>query len=68
MALRTIIAALALAASLGLAQAAETVHRLAVHVNEADPAVMSLALNNIDNVRGEAGSIWAAAQWQDPLF
>jgi uncharacterized protein len=34
-----------------VAQAQEAVHKLAIHVDENDPAVMSLALNNAQNVR-----------------
>jgi intracellular sulfur oxidation DsrE/DsrF family protein len=33
------------------ARADETVHRLAVHVDQNDPAVMTMALNNAQNVK-----------------
>lgn len=33
------------------AQAEEVVHKLAIHVDQNDPAVMNLALNNAENVR-----------------
>ncbi len=45
----------AIAASLSLlatvAQAQEAVHKLAIHVDENDPAIMNMALNNAQNVR-----------------
>ena len=31
--------------------AAENVHRIAVHVDQNDPAVMNLALNNVQNLK-----------------
>jgi intracellular sulfur oxidation DsrE/DsrF family protein len=33
------------------AHAEETIHKLAIHVDENDPAVMNLALNNAQNVK-----------------
>lgn len=44
----------ALVLSLGLsagAQAADTVHKIAFHVDQSDPAVMNMALNNVQNVK-----------------
>lgn len=34
-----------------VAHAGEVVHKLAIHVDENDPAVMNLALNNAENVK-----------------
>ena len=34
-----------------VAQADEAAHKLAIHVDENDPAVMNLALNNAQNVK-----------------
>jgi intracellular sulfur oxidation DsrE/DsrF family protein len=44
----------AIVMSLGLAlsaQAADTVHKIAFHVDQSDPAIMNMALNNVQNVR-----------------
>ena len=50
-----VLKAVALATAMSLfsivAQAQEAVHKLAIHVDENDPAVMSLALNNAQNVK-----------------
>ncbi|MCG6856702.1 MAG: DsrE family protein [Salaquimonas sp.] len=35
----------------GSAYAAEGVHKIAVHVDQNDPAIMNLALNNVENVK-----------------
>lgn len=49
--LRAVAVATAVALSSIVAQAQEAVHKLAIHVDENDPAVMNLALNNAQNVR-----------------
>ena len=51
----TRLAKLALASALTIAAAgaafAESAHRLAIHVDQNDPAVMNLALNNVKNLQ-----------------
>ena len=46
-----LVAAAALALTVLSAQAEEAAHRLAIHVDQNDPAVMNLALNNAQNVK-----------------
>lgn len=45
-----IMTAAALALSAGMALAEGMVHKVAVHVNENDPKVMNIALNNVQNL------------------
>ncbi|MEX0405351.1 hypothetical protein ABGN05_06765 [Aquibium sp. LZ166] len=45
------VAVVALALTTFCAQAEEAEHRLAIHVDQNDPAVMNLALNNAQNVK-----------------
>ncbi|HSM40963.1 MAG TPA: DsrE family protein [Afifellaceae bacterium] len=48
----TLIASGMIALALGTAAMAEgKTHKIAVHVNQNDPAVMNIALNNIENVK-----------------
>ncbi len=48
----TLIASGLIALALGTAAMAEgKTHKIAVHVNQNDPAVMNIALNNIENVK-----------------
>lgn len=49
--LRIAIAAAAMSFISLVAQAEEMVHKLAIHVDQNDPAVMNLALNNAQNVK-----------------
>ena len=44
-------AAMISALGIGTAAAEEAMHRLAIHIDQNDPAVMNLALNNAQNVR-----------------
>ncbi len=48
--MKTILFAAALALSAGAALAEGIVHKVAVHVNENDPQVMNIALNNVQNL------------------
>src|SRR5690606_26867676 len=50
-ALRSAVVAAILSIVSIAAHAEETVHKLAIHVDENDPAVMNLALNNAQNVK-----------------
>jgi intracellular sulfur oxidation DsrE/DsrF family protein len=50
-AIRTAFAAAAVVVMTMTAQAEETVHKLAIQVDQNDPAVMNLALNNAQNVK-----------------
>ncbi|MGB7317782.1 MAG: DsrE family protein [Planktotalea sp.] len=45
-----VMTAAALALSAGMALAEGMVHKVAVHVNENDPKVMNIALNNVQNL------------------
>lgn len=52
--MRNLISAVAIALAMCFsvaAQAEEGVHRIAVHVDQNDPAVMNMALNNVQNVK-----------------
>ncbi len=47
-----LMTAVILTLSLSLAaQAADTVHKIAFHVDQSDPAIMNMALNNVQNVQ-----------------
>lgn len=50
-ALRSAVVAAILSIVSIAAHAEETIHKLAIHVDENDPAVMNLALNNAQNVK-----------------
>ncbi|WGH79628.1 DsrE family protein [Jannaschia ovalis] len=56
--IRSIATAAALAAGLATSALAEgEVHRVAIHVDENDPQVMNMALNNVANVQAHYESI-----------
>lgn len=47
---------------IGPASAAEKVHKIAVHVDESDPARINMALNNVQNIKAYYDSVGQAVE------